>query len=106
MRYWLCYDLGLQGRYEDLFGWLDKHGAKECGENVATFLSTKTREAIKRELSSVLELSKERGGPPALNGPRIYMIDMKHGGKFIFGRRKVAPWTGYAQVLSDSGEER
>jgi hypothetical protein len=31
MRYWLIYDLGLQGHYDELFAWLDQHKAKECG---------------------------------------------------------------------------
>ncbi len=96
MRYWISYDLGLRGNYDQLYAWLDKNNARECGDSVATFLSDKTREQITRELSRVVDLDKS---------PRIYIISMKRGGKFIFGRRKPAPWTGYAQVL-DSGEER
>jgi len=41
MRYWLIYDLGLQGHYDELFAWLDQHKAKECGDNAATFVSNK-----------------------------------------------------------------
>jgi hypothetical protein len=40
------------------------------------------------------------------NNPRVYIITRKHGGKFIFGKRKFAPWTGYAQVSVESGDER
>ncbi len=96
MRYWISYDLGLRGNYDQLYAWLDKNNARECGDSVATFLSDKTREQLTKELSRVVDLDKS---------PRIYMITMKQGGKFIFGRRKPALWTGYAQVL-DSGEER
>jgi hypothetical protein len=95
MRYWISYDLGLQGDYDQLYAWLDKNGAKECGDSVATFLSKLSREEVVKQLSRVLE--------PKRN-PRVYIITMKNGGKFVFGKRKVAPWTGYAQVL-ETGEE-
>ena len=42
-RYWISFDLGLQGDYDALYAWLDKHEAKECGENVATLVSERTR---------------------------------------------------------------
>jgi hypothetical protein len=96
-RYWLSFDLGLQGDYESLYGWLDKQKSKECGGNVATFVSKKTRDQIVRELSSILDLKKK---------PRIYIVSTKQGGKFIFGHRTLASWTGYAQVSLESGEER
>jgi hypothetical protein len=31
-RYWISFDLGLQGDYEPLYEWLDRHEALECGE--------------------------------------------------------------------------
>lgn len=96
-RYWLSYDLGLQGDYEGLYGWLDKQKAKECADNVATFVSRKTRDQIVRELSGILDPQKK---------PRIYIINTKQGGKFIFGKRVVPPWMGYAQVSLESEEER
>lgn len=118
MRYWISYDLGLRGNYDQLYAWLDKQGARECGDSVATFLSKKTRAEIVKDLANVLDLSGEQkstgsrgtsallyGEKPIGQSPRIYIITMKEGGKFVFGRRKPAPWTGYAQVL-DSGEER
>jgi uncharacterized protein with PhoU and TrkA domain len=97
MRYWLSYDLGLQGEFDQLFGWLDRQQAKECGDNVATFQSEKTRSELTRELLALLDLKRN---------PRIYIISMKQGGKWICGKRKVAPWTGYGQVLSEGGDER
>jgi hypothetical protein len=97
MRFWLIYDLGLQGNYDELYAWLDQHKAKECGDNVATFVSKKNREGIVRELAAILDQTKH---------PRIYIITRKHGGKFFFGKRKFAPWTGYAQVSVESGDER
>ena len=106
MRYWLCFDLGFQGSYQDLFAWLDKMGAKECGENVATFLSAKTRQTITKELEAVLQVRAEHGGLPTSGEPRVYLINRKRGGKFVIGKRKIAPWTGYARALVDSGEEK
>ena len=97
MRYWISFDLGLQGEYDQLFGWLDRQQAKECGDNVATFQSDKTREQLRKDLSKILD--------PRRN-PRLYIINRKQGGKWIFGKRKVAPWTGYGQVLAEEGDEQ
>jgi hypothetical protein len=97
MRYWVSFDLGLRGEYDQLFGWLDRQQAKECGDNLATFLSEKTRGELKKDLLKVFDLKRN---------PRVYMIDMKRGGKFICGKRKVAPWTGYGQVSSGEVDER
>jgi len=96
-RYWLSFDLGIQGDYEALYGWLDRQKAKECSGNVATFISQKTRDQIIKELSGILDLGKK---------PRIYIIDRDRGGKFIFGKRIFAPWTGYAQMSLESEDER
>jgi hypothetical protein len=95
-RYWLSFDLGLSGQYPELYAWLDKREARECGEGVATFRSNDSRDEIKRELKTLLNPKKN---------PRIYIISMHEGGKFILGRRKVASWTGYAQTAIDSGDE-
>ena len=105
-RYWISFDLGLQGNYEDLYAWLDRQdykdkgdrqGAKECGDNVATFVSDKSRNAIEKEV--IANLGGQRNA-------RIYIVTMAGGGKFVLGKRKFAPWKGYAEVASDSGEER
>lgn len=62
-RYWISFDLGLQGDYQPLYARLDKQdyekpgdhqGAKECGDNVATFVSDKSREQIEQELNARL----------------------------------------------------
>lgn len=96
MRYWLSFDLGLQGDYDSLYGWLDQQGARECGDSVATFKSKKTREQIANELKGLFDEKKK---------PRIYLVSMQKGGKFLFGKRKRAPWTGYADVSVSSGED-
>ena len=113
-RYWISFDLGLNGDYEPLYAWLDiqdyqergdGQGAKECGDNLATFVSDKSREQIERELSTLLG-KRARKIPAAQVNPRIYIISTKDGGKFILGKRKFAPWKGYAEVGVDSGDEK
>jgi len=105
-RYWISFDLGLQGDYRPLFEWLDRQDAKEhgdgegaqdCGENVATFMSDKTTVQIQKELSALLSKQKENG--------RVYLIGryegVKYSGRFILGkRRKSPPWKGFAEVES------
>ncbi len=94
MRYWLSFDLGLRGKYEELYEWLDNMGAKECGDSLATFETKKTREDIRKELSKFLD-----------EKARVYLINMKQGGKFILGKRKVAPWAGYGVAEIEVEEE-
>ncbi len=96
-RYWLSFDLGLRGNYEELYAWLDALDAKECGDSVATFLSDKSREGIAEELSTLLASDKKA---------RIYIINMKRGGKFILGKRKAAAWAGYSPEAVEAEEEK
>jgi hypothetical protein len=96
-RYWLSFDLGLRGDYGELYAWLDHQEANECGDGVAAFKSEKSRDTIKTELGRFLDVNRN---------PRIYLITMHEGGRFLFGRRKVAPWTGFAQTSTDSGVEK
>lgn len=97
MRYWLSFDLGLRGNYEDLYEWLDNMNAVECGDNLASFVTDKTREQIVKELRKFLK------------NARVYIISKykgKYVGKFVLGKRKQAPWTGYGgQLLGEEEEE-
>ena len=88
MRYWLSFDLGLRGKYEELYVWLDNMAANECGNNVATFSTKKTAVQIRKELFDLL-------GEDA----RVYLINMHHGGTFIIGKRKRSPWVGYGGAV-------
>jgi hypothetical protein len=97
MRYWLSFDLGLHGDYDALYGWLDKLGALECGDSMATFKSEKSRSQLARELKTLLDEKKN---------PRIYIVSKNTGGKFVLGRRKArSPWTGYAEISVSGGED-
>jgi len=94
----LTYDLGFHGDYEELYKWLDKMQAKECGESCATFITDMSKDEIKKELSGILD-----------KNARIYLIYRKEGGgrrgRFIIGKRKVAPWLGFAVPELDDYEE-
>ena len=92
-RVWLSYDLGLRGDYESLYEWRDERGAEECGDSIATFLTSDSREQLRDSLVDVLQ-----GTPKA----RIYVITSEGAGKFIFGKRKAAPWTGAFQTAVES----
>jgi len=92
---WLTYDLSFNGDYDALYAFLDQHEAKECGDSVAYFdyvYKENFVEELKAELGSAVSLQKQ---------DRIYVIfksDGKLKGKWLFGRRKKAPWSGYAFV--------
>jgi hypothetical protein len=96
-RYWLSFDLGLRGNYEGLYEWLDRLGAKECGDSVATFRSDKTREQLTAELTSLLGSEKKT---------RLYLISLARGGKFVLGKRKAPPWAGYSPDPVEAEEEK
>ena len=96
MRYWISFDLGLKGSYEDLFEWLDKMDAAECGPFVATFSTPKTREQVSNELKFITNDSNARA----------YIIDMKKGGGFLFGKRKRPPWSGFSKGTETVSEEK
>jgi hypothetical protein len=100
---YLTYDLGIGGDYNALFTWLDKHGAKECGESTA-LIKFQLPEKLSPEDAVKNEMEKEVALRP---GDRVYLLyrdKATHAltGKFIFGKRKAATWAGYALAEADS----
>ena len=99
---WLSYDLGIGGDYESLYSWLDDRKAKECGDNVACIMFTydgTLLETLKDELRNNISLDKKS---------RIYVAykdGQKRKGRFIFGRRKRAPWEGFGEHLEQFDDE-
>lgn len=92
-RVWLTFDLGIRGDYEGLYAWLDNHGAKECGDTVATFmfeyksdLVGELVEALKREV----EITRKS---------RFYLVRKddqgRMQGRFVIGKRLASPWQGH-----------
>jgi hypothetical protein len=92
-RFWVSFDVGLTSSFEKLYTWLDDNQSEECGDNVATFTSTKSYETLVRELQTVAKPSR---------GMRVYLIGVSQTdgtprirGMFTSGRRKAAPWVGF-----------
>ena len=100
---WISYDLGVRGDYEGMYAFLDSFDAKECGDSTA-FLSFDYNADLIAELKAAIEervtLSRRS---------RIYVIfpgdNGKHKGRFIFGRRKRAPWAGYGGEESEEEDD-
>jgi len=86
-RYWVSFDFGLGANHREFYEWLDAKDASECGIGLATFTSALTREEIATEVKQLLRNQLR---------PRVYLISLKHGGRFIIGSRKASPWTGFA----------
>lgn len=99
---WISYDLGVRGDYEGLYAWLDNHNARECGNSVAALeyeYSTVFLEELQDDISRNVALAKH---------DRMYIIwreERKIKGKFLFGTRKAAPWSGYGSQESEIDEE-
>ncbi len=97
-RYWLSYDLGFRGNYDELYKWLAKLDARECGDSVATFTTELSPEQLKRALK-----------PIAGKKGRFYLVgpgkDGKWSGRWLFGGRRPAPWVGYAEVAGEDLDE-
>ncbi|MFC1834907.1 hypothetical protein ACFL2Q_09255 [Thermodesulfobacteriota bacterium] len=97
---WIYFDLGINGDYEGMYGWLDNHNARACGEHLA-FVKYESKEDLLEELKADIA-NKVR----LANKNHIYAVSKdergKVVGKFLAGRRMKAPWIGYA---SDDEEE-
>jgi hypothetical protein len=92
---WISYDLGVRGDYESLYSWLDTHGAKECGDSLAVLAyrhEGSLTDRLKTDLKKHITIDKRT---------RVYVIYRdqatgKNKGRFVFGGRRAAIWTGYA----------
>ena len=96
---WITFDLGVRGDYEGIYEFLDTQGAKECGDSAAVL-----RYEFQNDLIS--ELSEQLSKAVTFNRKsRVYAVfpdeNGKYKGRFIVGRRKQPPWTGYATSESD-----
>ncbi|MEW6776807.1 MAG: hypothetical protein AB1405_10970 [Bdellovibrionota bacterium] len=101
---WISYDLGLNGDYDGLYRWFDAHGAKECGDRLAT-LEFNVKRDLQRELEKDLKKAFKVG-----KEDRLYVIyrdseTNKVKGRFLFGGRRAAPWIGTSQKLDEVVED-
>ena len=102
---WISYDLGVQADYEGMYGWLDEHQAKECGDSLA-FLNYEYSGSLLQALTADLERSVQ-----ITKRTRIYVIyreqdTKKVTGKFIIGGRKAPPWSGFAVVAGSADTDQ
>jgi len=101
---WISYDLGVRGDYEGMYSWLDDKDAEECGSSVAVLKGYEFEgdlvDHLKNDICGRVDLDDRRS--------RIYAI-FKEGdrvkGKYLVGKRKVPPWTGYGDVLQQEPDE-
>lgn len=100
---WLSFDLGVGGDYESLYAWLADQDAKECGDSFAFFNFESQGDIVgelKTELKNAIKIERRT---------RVYAVfpldSGKFRGRFLFGSRKQAPWTGYGSVEEESSDE-
>jgi hypothetical protein len=95
---WLSYDLGLRGDYDGLYYWLDRHGAKECGEGVAFFsydFRSDPFTELRRDLRKAVRFDRR---------DRVYAVcapGNRVRGRFLIGGRKQAAWHGLAELVRE-----
>ena len=94
----LSFDLGIDGDCENMYAWLDDRKAKEFGDGMALlhYVYPDGKASLEQSLRASFEESIKFG-----KRSRAYILhrseDGKITGKFIFGRQKRAPWTGYGR---------
>ena len=100
---WLSYDLGVSGDYEGIYSWLENHGAKECGSSVAFLKNYEFEgdllESLKADVEEAVTLNRRS---------RIYVIfsdDGRTRGRYLVGKRKSPPWTGFGDQLEQELDE-
>ena len=100
---WLSYDLGVSGDYEGMYSWLENHGAKECGSSVAFLKSYEfdgdLLESLRADVRDTVMLNRRS---------RIYVIFSDNGrlrGRYVVGKRKAPPWTGFGDEQEPEVDE-
>src|SRR5947209_9892773 len=96
---WIAFDLGVRGDYEGMYEFLDAHSAKECGDNLGALTFEYNNDLVKeltKELRKAVQFDKRS---------RVYLIfpgeNKAYKGRFIIGKRKAPPWTGYGATGFD-----
>jgi hypothetical protein len=100
---WISFDLGVRGDFQGIYEFLDAHGAKDCGDSMAAFEYEFKKDLLtelKKDLANKVELDKRS---------RVYVIYQgksgKPAGRFILGKRKSPPWTGFGPSEAAGEEE-
>lgn len=99
-RFWLLFDVGVRAELDPLYTWLDAHAADEVPGG-ATFVFSGT-------VDDLVEALREQVQPHA--GLRGYCVGRKSSddgivGRWVWGKRQYAPWTGYAGNSEDEWDD-
>lgn len=99
---WLNWDLGINGDYDGLYMWLDKHKAKSCGDAFAVV-------EFEAEFSPMADsLYASLINAVTLRKTDVIYAVYKEGnsiiGKFIYGSRKRGDWFGCSDRIDDSDD--
>jgi hypothetical protein len=97
---WLSFDLGIQGDYEGFYTWLDSKAARECGDSLA-FLNYEHEGELPEDLRADLERAVKFGSRSRIYAIYLDPTSKKMKGKFLYGKRKSPPWTGYGPQGGD-----
>lgn len=104
-RFWMAYDLGIDGDYDNLYGLLDTIKAVECGDGNCSFRIDVGPKEPSSAVLALLKKNKVKLRPK----DRIYLIWRRDNGtvtgKFIAGSRRRAPWSGYAVEVSEEDSD-
>ena len=101
-RVWLSYDLGINGDFESIYTWLADHDARECGDSLATFMFEYKSDLpgeLRRQLEQSVTLRPRN---------RLYVIwEDERGmhGRFMAGKRKTPPWSGFGSKEIEGADE-
>jgi hypothetical protein len=101
---WISFDLGVRGDYEGLYAWLDRHGAKECGDSIAFLKYQHNGEmiaALKEDLLEAVDTTRKTRFYVMYREPDTRVMK----GKFIVGGRKASPWEGYSGASTQADED-
>ena len=99
---WLSFDLGVRGDFEGMYEFLDSRSAKACGDSLAAMTYEYKKDILTeltKDLRTHLTFDKRS---------RVYVVyssaQGKLSGKFIVGKRKAPPWSGFGPS-SDNEED-
>ncbi|MHA1541336.1 MAG: hypothetical protein ACTSXL_01040 [Alphaproteobacteria bacterium] len=110
MKILLSFDLSTDGDYQGLYTWLDNNNAVECGTSCAQ-IDLKSKKGLGKPWQSLIkdlqnDIKKNVKIKDGLFNDRIHVTfktnnEIKSG--FLFGKRKKAPWSGYAINSENDG---
>ena len=100
---WLSCDPGVSGDYEGMYSWLENHGAKECGSNVALpkgyEFDGDLLECLGADVGDAVDTE------PALTDLRGIQRQRPRAGTIGCREGESSPWTGFGEELEQEVDE-